>query len=249
MSDLMSPDNRHKWALPYWARPGILTIKKGGDDSGGGDDDGDDDDDDDDSGDDDDEDADKSDEELRDELKAVRASLKAANGSSQRRRALLKEAKGKIDELEKRKPAVKKPADKADDTKPEVDVDAITSEAEERGRKAANKETILAKAETALMKAGVPDGKTARAAKLLDIDELDLRNGKVDGLEDAIEELKVDWPELFEKATPTKRRSVAGGSDRDGGGGPSKKLSATDRQAQMLFPGAKPATVREVVKT
>jgi hypothetical protein len=232
--DGMSLDNRHKWALPYWARPGIRLIKKGDDDGtgagGGGDEE--DDDDDEDEDDDDDPDEGKSEEELRAELKAVRKSLSKANGSSAKRRAHAKRLEAELEEARKGKG--KKKTDDDDD---ELDVEAIRAQARSEGEKAGNDRIKLAEVKAALAAAGITDAKTrTRLARMVDLGDLDLDDdGEVDGIDDAIDTLREDLPALFEKPR-RKRESVAGGSDRSGaGGGASKAKSASERQAEGLL--------------
>lgn len=225
----MSPDNRHKFALPYWARPSIRTMAAPAD--GGGDDDTDADTDDEDDDEDEDEDEAKTPEELRAELKSVRDSIAKANGSSANRRATIKRLKAEL-------AAKGAPAPKTDDAGT-PDTETLVREAEERGRKSSLKDVIGAKAEAALSSAQGINAK--RLVRMLDIDELDLnKDGTVDGLDDAIDELKTEYPELFGTPAPKRRRSVAGENDRGAGDkGPSTKLTATERQAQSLVPGAR----------
>lgn len=54
-------------------------------------------------------------------------------------------------------------------------------------------------ASNALLAAGIKPGKEKRALKLLDYDgvDFDASNRDITGIEDAVEELKEEWPELF----------------------------------------------------
>lgn len=167
--------------------------------------------DDDDDDEDDDPDADKTPEELAAELKAVRASLKGANGSSAKRRAKIKTLTA---DLEK---ARKGAAPKGDDDKGEpVDQEALKEQGREEARAAAKLTRISDKAELALSRAGVTPEKLVKAARLLDLEDLDLNDdGTLDGFDEQLTELKKDWPELFGR-TRRKRESVGGGADRDG---------------------------------
>jgi len=198
------------------------------------DDDESDDDDDDGDGSDDDDDAEddpdegKSEDELKAELKEVRAAIKTANGSSAKRRRKIRELEAQI---AGKKPADKKD-DKGDDEKP--DVEAITREAALKGKGEGLAVAKRLGARAALLEAGVPKAKLDRAARMLDLDDVDIDDdGELDGLDDAVASLKKDVPEFFGKVI-TKRRSVAGDGDRDGSG-KGKKLTATQRQANMLL--------------
>jgi len=190
-------------------------------------DDEDDDEDDEDDDEDDDDLADLSDDELRAELKKARASLSTSSGSNKKKRDRIKKLNRELEEErnKKSKPAGKKKADDDDDDAP--DLDLIRAEARKEGLAIAKK----SEAKSALLAAGVAKERVAKAVGLLDLDELDLDNGELDGIDEAIDELKGDWPELF--ATKRRRRgSVAGEGDRDGDK-PRKKtnLSPSERQA------------------
>jgi hypothetical protein len=233
-----SLDNRHKLARPYWARPGFaLFAKKADDDEGGvdplGDDEDDDDEDDDDE---DDPDEGKSEDELRAELKKVRASLGKANGSSAKRR---KRARELQDELDRLKAAGKPKGKKADDDEDEdeLDVDAIREAARREGEKAGNDRVKKAELRTALAKAGVrDDAALKRLVGMVKLDDFDIDDdGEVDGLDDLIDELKADLPALF--GTRRKRESVAGDNDRDGGGGRERKTATASEQAAAKLLG------------
>jgi hypothetical protein len=74
-------------------------------------------------------------------------------------------------------------------------------------------------ATSALRDAGFdfPDDKDARAAKLrralklMDVEDVEIDDdGEVLGLEDAIDELKAEFPELFAKASGTRQRKRPG---------------------------------------
>jgi Phage minor structural protein GP20. len=227
-----SLDNRHKFALPYWARPGIVSFAKHTD-AGGGDPDDDDEDDDDEDDDDEDDDPDegKTPEELAAELKAVRKSLEKANGSSAKRRTKLRERERELAALrDNPKPKAK---DGEDD---KLDVETIRNTALAEGKKAGERLVKSAKVEAGLARAGVTDTKTlARLTRMIDLDELDLEDdGTLDGLEDAIDELKADMPALF--GGTRKRRTVAGDADRDGDRAHDRKpKSASEKQAASLL--------------
>ena len=231
---MMTLDNRHTIARPYWARPGIRLATAPGEVIGAGEDSDelDDDDLDDDDDEDDDPDEGKSEDELRAELKAVRKSLGKANGQSARNRKRRRELEA---ELSGR--TSKKPKANADDDD-EVDIDAIRAQAQAEGKKAGEAIVKRSKVEAALAKAGITDDKTlARLARGVDLDDLDLNDdGTVDGLDEVIDELREDLPALFEK--PRRRRtSVAGPDDRDGGQGREVKPKSASEQAAAKLLG------------
>lgn len=229
----MTFDNRHSIALPYWARPGFMLVTN--DDGGGG---GDDDDDDDAAEDEDDEeddpDAGKTEDELRAELKAAREALSKASGSSKAKR-------DKIKELKRQLAAVEGGAGGGDDDDDDDDdEDDAASRKKSRQAVAAERERAdnrikKAEARGALRGAGIDPKRLERAVGLIDLDELDVDDdGNVDGLDEALDALRDEWPELFAKQT-RRRRDVAGREDRDGsGGGGGRKLSTAERHAQRL---------------
>jgi hypothetical protein len=228
----MSPDNRHKFALPYWARPGIATFAQH--DDGGGNDEPEDDDDPEDDEPEDDEDPDegKSEDELRAELKKVRESLGKANGQSAKRRQRERDLKAQLE-------ASKKPKPKSDGDDDKPDLDAIREEAKAEARAEALAIRKLDKAELALARAGVSPAKLAKAVKLLDADYLDLNDdGTLDGIDDQLDDLKAEWPELFAGERGTrKRRRVGGDDDRDGSQARGGAKTATERQAASVTRG------------
>lgn len=217
---MMTLDNRHKLAAPYWARPGLRTVTAP--DSGGGNDDDADDaddeeDDDDEEDEDDDPDAGKSEDELRAEVKAARLALEEAAKREVRRK---KEAA----RLRKRNAAAK-PAD--GDDKP--DAEAIKAEAQA----AADQRVARAEARSRLRSLGLDDAKVARALKLIDLSDVIVEDDDVDGIDDALDALREDVPELFVKPT-RKRRSTSGDGDRAGKPAP-KTEDASKLQAAALL--------------
>jgi hypothetical protein len=226
-------------ALPLPIYASSFAKKAGGsskaaddDDSDDDDDDSDDDDsDDDDDEDDDDEDADKSDEELRAELKSIRESLKKANGQSAARRKKLREREAELAEARKPKPKSKKDGESDD-----VDLDTVRAEAKAEGEKAGNLRAKRAEAKSSLLAAGVAPERVQRALGMLDLDELDLDDDGLDGIDEAISELKKDVPEFF-GSRRRRRQSVAGEGDRDGDRPRKKNLTASERQAALLTGG------------
>jgi hypothetical protein len=184
--------------------------------------------------DDDDEDADKSEDELRDELKRIRKKLEGAQGSSKRnlrrRRELETELAGRSGD---RKPK----RQSRDDDDDEVDLDAVREAARAEGRKSGDDRVKRSEAKAALIGEGVSSDRAAYAVGLLKLDDLDLDDdGNVEGIEDAIDDLRDKFPELF---TPRRRRreSVAGGGDRNGEAGDTDRRSKTvgQKMAEALL--------------
>lgn len=214
-------------ALPAYLSSFAKAAAGGDDDDDDSDDDGDDDDGDDDGDDDDDPDADKTDEELRAELKATRDRLKKANGSSAKRRKALRAKEAELEAERAKKKAA--PKSKTDDDKEEIDVDAIRREGEKAGLTRAKK----SEAKVALLAAGVSAERVGRVVGMLNLDDLDLDDDGLDGIDEEIERLKADVPEFF--ARQRKRRdSVAGDGDRDGDKTRRKPMTASEKQAARL---------------
>lgn len=192
--------------------------------SGGKSDDADDDEDDDEDEDDEDDDPDegKSEDELRDELKAVRASIKTANDSSGRRRKKIRELEREL--VEARTPKAKKKAPADDDDA--VDVDELRTTAKREGESAGILRAKKAEAKLELVAAGISRDRVADAVGLLKLEDLDLDDEGLDGIDEEIDRLKRKWPELFTKRR-TRRESVAGEGDRDGRDTSSKRKPKT----------------------
>jgi len=226
-------------SLPYWARPDLALFAKKDDGGAGGDEDEDDDDldEDDDDEDEDDEDSEKSPEELRAELKNIRAALSSANGQSKKRRQKLqqqrKDHEAELDRLRAGKKSKSKD-DEDDDEK--IDADAIREAARREARAESDERTKKAEARGALRGAGVDGDRVAKAVGLLDLSELDVDDdGNVDGLDDAIDELKREWPELFPGKGEKRRRPGSGPRSDDEGERGKRKLSTNQRQARALL--------------
>lgn len=209
-------DKMHEWIttgerpMPHFVMP---FAKSASGSSKSEEDDDDDDDDDEDDDEDDDPDADKTDDELREELRRTRASLAKANGQSAKRRKALRERERELEEARKPKPKKSGKADDDDDDGP--DLDTIRHEARAEGSKEGITRAKKAEAKAALLGAGVNPARVVKAVGLLDLDELDLDDDGLDGVDDAIEDLRKEWPELFAKKR-VKRESTAGTQDRDG---------------------------------
>jgi hypothetical protein len=226
--------------LPFWARPGIALFAKktegGGKDDEDLDEDDDDDLDEDDDEDEDDEDAEKTPEELRDELKTIREALKSASGQSKKRRQQLQKARKDHEaELERVRSGGKKAKSKDDEDDETVDAEAIREATRREERAAADVRTKKAEARGALRGAGIPSDRVAKAVGLLDLDDLDVdEDGNVDGLDDAIDELKKEWPELFPGKGAKQRRRGSGPAGDDDERKTKRKLTADQAQARLL---------------
>jgi len=227
-------DNRHKLALPHWARPGFSSIVQP-DDGGGNDDEQlDDDEGDDEDLEDDDPDADKTEAELRAELAAARRAIKAANDSSASKRGKLKAARARVAALEAAGVGGKSKPDGDDDGA--VDLDAVRAQATRAATVAANGRIIKAEARGSLKAAGIDPKRVERAVGLLSLDDIDVDDdGTVEGLDEAIDDLRREWPELFAAAPGRRRRSVAGDDDRDGAKRSGPKLTPSQQQAKALL--------------
>lgn len=228
-------DKMHEWIttgerpLPSFVIPFAKSV------SGSGSDDEEDDDEDDEEDDeeDDDPDADKTSEELAAELKSVRSALAKANGQSAKRRKALRAKEAELEAARKPKPRAKK-----DDDEDGPDLDTIRHEARAEGSKEGIARAKRAEAKSSLLAAGVNPGRVAKAVGLLDLDELDLDDDGLDGIDDEIEDLRKDWPELFAKSR-RRRQSVAGERDADDGKGERRgkreAKSASERAADKLL--------------
>lgn len=208
--------------------PFVLSFAKAVAGGNSKDDEDDDDEDDEDRDDDEDPDADKTDDELRAELVATRAALTKANGQSAKRRKTASELRAELEEARKPKPK-KKSADDDDDA---PDLDELRREARIEGEKAGVVRAKKAEAKSALLAAGASSTRVAKAIGLLDLDELDLDDEGLDGIDDAIEDLRKDWPELFAKKR-TRRASVAGDNDRNGDEGERRPSGRSTRSASQ----------------
>jgi hypothetical protein len=214
---MYSLDNRHSLALPYWARPGLRFI---GAPSGGGrerDDEGGDDD----EGDDDDEELDEDPDEELDEA-GLRAALKEQRAAAQKAMDRAKKStvggrklKGELarlnDELAKVRPAKVKAGDDDDEKLTNADLEAARKRGLTEGTTAAETKAIKAAARSYLKGAGVAVEDVNDVVRLLDFDDLDLDDdGEVDGLDEAIADLRTRRPEFFGKRRKAPVRRISG---------------------------------------
>lgn len=113
---------------------------------------------------------------------------------------------------------------------PKKDATETAEEAEERISKKWKPKVIRQGAKAALSEAGASN--PARLVGLLDMDSLDIDDdGEVDGLEDEIDRLKDEFPELFRK----KRTAALETGDRSGGKGAARPKSDSERQAAAIL--------------
>jgi hypothetical protein len=135
-------------------------------------------------------------------------------------KAALRRERDRVKELRRELKAARDAAKKDDD-------------AEDAEAKAAAKwkpRVVNSAAKAAFLSAGAE--KPERLLKLLDLDELDVtEKGEVDGLDEEVDRLRDEYPELFS----TRRRGgrVETG-DRSGKGTTKKPLSATEKQARAM---------------
>ena len=211
---------------PIWPIMGASEDDDSGDDGAGDDDDdGADDGDGDDDGDEDDPDAGKSPEDLRAELRALRAA----------KDKLLREAKNRS----KSKP--KDDDGKGKDTLTREDVDDLIEETKAAQRQELMPAIIRTQSRSVLADLGMAFDKDktkaaaqlSRVLKLADTDGLDLGDdGEVEGLEHALRAVKRDFPQLFRGTRPPRVGNASGN------GRPSTKpKTATELQAAALFGG------------
>jgi len=121
-----------------------------------------------------DEDADKSEDELRAELKKVRASLKGSNDQAGRRRGKVRELQRQLDEL-RNAPKPKASRKKDDEDDDDLDVESIREQAKREGQKAGDDRVKRAEVRTALARAGVSDEKAlGRLSRMVELDDLHL---------------------------------------------------------------------------
>jgi hypothetical protein len=212
---MYSLDNRHSLALPYWARPGLRLI---GAPAGGGKAK---------------EDEELEDEEVDEELEeedpdeeldeaGLRAALKEQRAAAQRAIDRAKKStvggrklKGELarlnEELTKVRPAKAKTDDDGDEKLTNADIEAARKRGLTEGATAAETKAIKAAARSYLKGAGVAVEDVNDVVRLLDFDDLDLDDdGEVDGLDEAIADLRNRRPEFFGKRRKAPVRRISG---------------------------------------
>lgn len=204
----------HSLNLPYWLRPGLLLAVAASEDETGDDPELDEDEDEDgadDDGTDKDEDPDagKSDEDLRAELKEIRKHLASSNDKGKRNRLRVKQLQSQLSQR-----ATDGKGDKAEGDQP--DVDAVRREVQDKANQTIKRVSVRA----ALSSAGLTKEQVGRMIALVDLGDLDVdEDGEVDGVDEAIEDLRNDFPQLFEAKAEKgaqggrrKVRSAVGGN-------------------------------------
>jgi hypothetical protein len=110
------------------------------------------------------------------------------------------------------------------------DQDDDGGDAEEKAAAKWKPRVVNSAARAAFLEAGAE--RPERLLKLLDLDELDVtEKGNVEGLEEEVDRLKEEYPELFSKRRSGRRVETG---DRSGNGSTRKKMTATERQAAQL---------------
>lgn len=178
------------------------------------------------------------------EAKRLRAALKKSNATGLRRRnqlKALKAAESKADpdddvedddEDDEEKPKQKKQADVLDARSVERRIEKARREERKRAEAEHTRDLIDTRAETALARAGADDKAIRLLKRELDYDELELlKDRSVEGLDDEIDRLKTEFPNLFRSKSGARRR-INGGDDREGG--KKRPMSVNARQLAQL---------------
>jgi len=155
-----------------------------------------------------------------DEWRRTQAALTRANGDAKRHRLRVRElSKPKEGETDAAKTA--------------------TDAAEKRYKPVA----IRSAAKAAFLEAGLNDASPERVKKLLrmvDLDEVDVDgDGDVTGLDEQIESVKDDYPELFKPAEQPRKRATRLDASNRQTGGTDKPSSTGEKIAAALFAGGK----------
>jgi hypothetical protein len=224
------------WAHPYSATdPFMPWHADGGEDDDEGDEDEEDDkgEEEDDEEDDDDEDKGKSEDELRAEVKRLRAAYLKKLSNSRNRGTRLKESEAARSKLESDFASLQEQLDELKKTAgKEIDSDAATKrinelveKAREEGKEAFKPTVIRMAVRAELMAQGARPNVVDRLTKMIDVADVDIddEDGTIDVTE-AVIGIKKDMPEMFgpRKATATRKRkttSEGSGSGDDKGSG------------------------------
>lgn len=93
-------------------------------------------------------------------------------------------------------------------------------------------DAIAARAEARLVAAGADPERVGRLIRMIDVKDLEIDPGsrKVEGLDEQIDELKEDYPELFRREEPRRRPRLTTGERRTSDGGTRGGLSVTSRR-------------------
>lgn len=162
----------------------------------------------DDSDDDRDDDRDDRDDDREPRRRASRSAARALRRERQRSRAL----EERVDQLSK---LIQKKGIGTEPNKDKVDIEAMRKQLLEEVRAEvngdANARILVTEAKSALREAGFV-GDARRGVRLLDLDDIEVSSGRVndDDLDDAIEALKEESPELFRRSSRTNRDNTNG---------------------------------------
>jgi hypothetical protein len=170
----------------------------------------------------------------REEHERMKRALAKANNEAKKSRLKLKD-------LLKAAPESKD--GKTDDKSKELDRERIRSEVSEAEEARWKKRVVRQAAKAALLEAGLR-GDPTKLARLVDEDDVEVDDdGEIsDGLEEQIDSIKEDYPDLFEdKNTPpprnTRRASINAGGSRERP--PARKLTSAEKIQQQVLKSTK----------
>lgn len=153
------------------------------------------------------------------ELAELKKALAKANGEAKKYRLAARSGSPADDDDDE---------DTPDPAKARAREKALARAAAEQAETTWKPRVIRAHALAALAGAGAKDPK--RAARLIDQSDITFDDdGEPEGLDDQVDALKAEYPELFEAAKPKRPRPIDAGPKTPGG----RKLSATERQLQQ----------------
>lgn len=182
-------------------------------------------------------------EELRAELKKVRAMLARTGKQTARQRTARRAAEKRLRELEGASDDDEDESDDEGDDKPKAPtaksiqktVSRAVRERERQLEEAHRRDLINTRAETALTRAGVSDRNVRLLLKEIDAEEIDFdpKTRSIDGLVEEIDRLRDEFPDLFRRRRDSRRR-INGGDERDGRSKPKRPMTTTEIQAAQL---------------
>lgn len=148
------------------------------------------------------------------ELERAKRALKKANAEAKKYRLRLKEYLKNND------------ADN-ENNKSSISQERIREEVSEAEESRWKGRMVRQAAKAALLEAGL-QGDATKLARLVDENDVEIDDDGeiVDGLEEQIDSIKEDYPELFEEQTKANRRTRIDGSDR--GGRPQRRLTTAE---------------------
>lgn len=121
----------------------------------------------------------------------------------------------------------------------EVELEKVRIESAEKESKKWKARTVREAAKAALLEVGVTSD-PGKLVRLVDINLVDVDDeGEITGLDEQIEEIKDEYPELFGQKTQATSKARVDGAAK-GGKGTSRKISSAERIAQATL-GRKPA--------